>query len=101
MESQNYYRKVIMEKVTKAAIITSPAFTKSWQDLKSALVGLCIMVAGTIVTALIDTLLGWFSGLDLSSVSVGGFPVLIYLVPLITALLNYIRKYVTETKYIK
>jgi hypothetical protein len=85
----------------KSKIIVSPAFSRSIEDLKSVLRGLSIMVAGTIVTALIDTLLQWVSGLDLSSVTVGGLPVLVYLVPLVTAVLNYIKKYVTETRYVK
>ncbi len=85
----------------KYKVVVSPAFERSLEDLKSVLTGLALMVGGTIVTALIDALLKWFSGLDMSSVTIGGYPVLIYVVPVVTALLNLARKYVTETKYIK
>ena len=82
-------------------IVTSPAFKASLKDLESVLIGFLLMTLGTVTTGLIDVLVKWLGGLDLSSVTVYGLPVLMYLVPIVTALLNFIRKYVTETKYIK
>lgn len=89
----------------KPKIVASPAFSTKTKDLlrdlKSTLTGLLIMTAGTIATVVIDMLLKWLTSVDMSDVVVNGMPIFVYIVPVVTALLNFARKWVTETKYIE
>lgn len=89
----------------KPKIVVSPSFsikTKDLlRDLKSTLTGLLVMTAGTITTVIIDMLLKWLISVDMSDVVVYGMPIFVYIVPVVTAFLNFARKWVTETKYIE
>lgn len=82
-------------------IEVSPAFVASLADLKSVLIGLLKMAAGTLATGLISALLTWLGTVDLTSVLVMGIPVFVYIVPVVTAGLNLALKYFTESKYVK
>lgn len=82
-------------------IEVSPAFVASLADLKSVLIGLLKMAAGTLATGLISALLTWLGTVDLTSVLVMGIPVFVYIVPVVTAALNLALKYFTTTKYVK
>jgi hypothetical protein len=80
-------------------IEVSPEFHLKTKDLQSVLTGLLIMTAGTLATAVIDALITYLSSLSLRDLSIGEYPALIYLVPIITAVLNTLRKYVQENRY--
>lgn len=87
--------------MAKVNIVVSPAFTASLADLKSVLIGLLKMAAGTLATALISAVLSWLGTVDMTAVSVMGVSVFVYIVPVVTAILNLALKYFTESKYIK
>ena len=87
--------------MAKVNIEVSPAFKASLADLKSVLIGLLKMLAGTVATALISAVLSWLGTVDMTSVLVMGVPVFVYIVPVVTAVLNLALKYFTESKYVK
>lgn len=87
--------------MAKINVVVSPAFQLAIEDLKSVLRGLLIMTAGTFATLLIDALSKWMGGVDMTGLTLMGVPVLVYIVPLVTALLNTLKKYLEANKYAK
>lgn len=94
-------KTVKMVGVDDIKVEITPAFKTSLGDLKSTLRGLSIMALGTFTTALLDVLIKYIADVDISGVIVNGIPVFAYLVPVVTAILNYVRKYITQTINVK
>ena len=85
----------------KVSIVVSPAGKLLIQDFKSAFTGLLLMLAGTLVTTIIDFVLGYVTKIDLSSVTVNGYPIMVIVVPFVTYLLNLARKSIQSNSYLK
>jgi hypothetical protein len=69
-------------------IIKSPKYTFVWKDFEKVLVGAGIAAGGAAVTYLLEAL----PGMDMGQYTY-------ILIPVISILLNALRKYLTETVY--